>query len=744
MKRIAYVCCIPFIVISAFAQITVPRSPDTRTMLLWHLDESTPAVAGDAGVYFNSGTATGTKVVAGRAGQARSFNGTSDYITLADPGNGTLSFGPSESFTVECWFKTSSPNPMELIRKGLAPDPGFTLIVSAGKVVGIIGNRSDGTPPDALLTITSDSTYNDGTWHHAMLIRDRAMQKLYLYVDGGQATAPLTDTFPYAIESTRPLTVGRWENEGFPYFFDGVIDEVRIARDARHPRLVTPVMALWNFDADSTAGVVRDSSGNFNSGLVTGTTLTPGVTGSARLFNGVSDYIIVNDPETGSLDFDTSQSFTIEAWFKTTSSAPMQVVRKGLAPEPGYGLFVSGGYADAVIGNREDGTTPDTLLIMHSAQKYNDGLWHRETLVRDRTARTVSLYVDGRLVVVPMTDPFPKAIASDRPLTIGRWEPTALPYFYQGALDRVMIARGALHPASPASPGILVHTETIDHGPVVIGDSVSKRLTLFNTGGHDSLLITGITTTAQAFVATPARIALGPHDTASIVIRYKPSAVRADTGTVRFTTNDTARSFIAIPLQGSGIAAPSVTMLLPLNNAVFNQEIVTFSWRKPSPVPAKYWLEWSTSPFFVERSVDSTLTDSTVQKAGFAKNTPFYWRVRAGSALGWGEFTGYRMFFRGATSVENGDRPTSYDLMQNYPNPFNPTTTIAIRMPEASFVRLEIFTMAGELVRVAAEGTYQPGEYRILFDGTGLPSGTYFARMRTGTTSLVRPMLLMK
>lgn len=229
-------------------------------------------------------------------------------------------------------------------------------------------------------------------------------------------------------------------------------DGVRVTRDALHPNDGSSLMASWNFDDDVTGIVIHDSSGNGNDGLAIGTTSTNGVTGSARSFNGAGDYILVEDAVNGSLDFDTSQSFTVEAWFKTTSTAAMQLLRKGLAPEPGYGLFVSGGYVASVIGNREDGVSPDTLHILTSAKKFTDGAWHRVTLVRDRTTRKVYLYVDGKLATPPINDAFPYPIASGRPLTIGRWEAPSLPYYFQGDVDRVAITRGAIHPASSPSP----------------------------------------------------------------------------------------------------------------------------------------------------------------------------------------------------------------------------------------------------------------------------------------------------
>jgi hypothetical protein len=744
MKRLALICLLTLLSFPAYTQIIVPRVPDVNTAALWHLDESTPGNAMDASANGLTGTSVGTTVVAGRAGNARSFNGISDYIIIGNQGSGPLGFGPFESFMVECWFKTTSTKAMVLIRKGLAPEPGFTLMLSSGKVVGIIGNREDGTPPDALVSITSAAAYNDGQWHHAMLSRDRVMQQLRLAVDGQQAATPVTDTFPYAISSDRPLTIGRWDVENLPYFFEGAIDEVCVRRDTLQTQLFTPLMAAWNFDTDTVGVTIRDSSANKNDGAAYGTSITAGVTGSARSFNGSGDYLRMEDALNGSLDFDTSQSFTVEAWFKTTSAAAMQLLRKGLAPEPGYGLFVSGGYVAAVIGNREDGTAPDTLLILQSTKHFIDGTWHHVSLIRDRASRQVYLYVDHRLVTPPLDDTFPYPIASDRPLTIGRWEYPSLPYFFQGDIDRIAITRGAIHPMIPPGPSVLVRLEPIDWGTLVIGDTVARRLTFYNAGGHDTLTVNTLGPTLPVFSLNVSQVAIGPRDTASIVIRYAPATARRDSGWISFATNDPETPSVNINLLGRGTPIGVVALVSPLNYATMSRDTITFKWRKALPAPATYWFEWSTVSSFAQATVDSSLTDTLTLVSGVPKSSYIYWRVRAGNQFGWGEYSLTRIVFRTATSVPEPGSPSAYALLPNYPNPFNPSTTIVFTVPGATWVRVDVHNAAGELVRVAADGIYPPGEHKLMFDGAGLPSGVYFARMRAGSALLVRPMLLMK
>jgi hypothetical protein len=99
-------------------------------------------------------------------------------------------------------------------------------------------------------------------------------------------------------------------------------------------------------------------------------------------------------------------------------------------------------------------------------------------------------------------------------------------------------------------------------------------------------------------------------------------------------------------------------------------------------------------------------------------------------------------------------RPLSFRLGQNYPNPFNPTTTIEFSLDRPALIDLSIFNFRGEVVRRLADGDFNPGQYRVVWDGKDRrgnvsASGVYFYRLRgTGRDgrgfSETRRMLLLK
>jgi len=88
--------------------------------------------------------------------------------------------------------------------------------------------------------------------------------------------------------------------------------------------------------------------------------------------------------------------------------------------------------------------------------------------------------------------------------------------------------------------------------------------------------------------------------------------------------------------------------------------------------------------------------------------------------------------------------PNSYVLEQNYPNPFNPSTTIKFGVPEASNVRLKIFSSLGEEVAELVNEYMNAGTYTYNFDASKLPSGIYVYTLQTGEQLISKKMTLIK
>ncbi len=106
------------------------------------------------------------------------------------------------------------------------------------------------------------------------------------------------------------------------------------------------------------------------------------------------------------------------------------------------------------------------------------------------------------------------------------------------------------------------------------------------------------------------------------------------------------------------------------------------------------------------------------------------------------------------------DSPTSVEpahemaggvtLAPCHPNPFNPSTTIRYGLPGPSAVNLEIFDVAGRLVRRLKDGTMEPsGLHEVTWQGRDdrgreLGSGVYLYRLTVGEVVQTRSMTLVR
>jgi len=86
----------------------------------------------------------------------------------------------------------------------------------------------------------------------------------------------------------------------------------------------------------------------------------------------------------------------------------------------------------------------------------------------------------------------------------------------------------------------------------------------------------------------------------------------------------------------------------------------------------------------------------------------------------------------------------TYELKYNYPNPFNPTTTIVYTIPTNSDVKVEIFNVLGQKVMTLVDGKQLAGEHKATFNAKNLSSGIYFYRLKAGSFSQTRKMMLVK
>ncbi len=88
--------------------------------------------------------------------------------------------------------------------------------------------------------------------------------------------------------------------------------------------------------------------------------------------------------------------------------------------------------------------------------------------------------------------------------------------------------------------------------------------------------------------------------------------------------------------------------------------------------------------------------------------------------------------------------PKDFVLKQNYPNPFNPSTNIEFSVPNRGLVNLAIYNALGKEISNPVNNELNAGTYKVLFDGSNLPSGVYFYRLQTKDFYTTKKMMLVK
>jgi uncharacterized protein (DUF1501 family) len=88
-----------------------------------------------------------------------------------------------------------------------------------------------------------------------------------------------------------------------------------------------------------------------------------------------------------------------------------------------------------------------------------------------------------------------------------------------------------------------------------------------------------------------------------------------------------------------------------------------------------------------------------------------------------------------------GDR---FSLEDCYPNPAKDKTTAHFKTNSAYHVTINLFTNDGRKVKAMVDGVYNPGEYKVETDLTGLPAGNYIYELKTGFYKEAKKLVIVK
>lgn len=189
----------------------------------WPLDTGTGVQLYDVTSTSNRAIAQGsTSWVAGKIGQALSLDGTSGYVSTS------ASSSNPNPFTLELWFKTTTSSGGLIMgfgntTTGASATNDRNLYMTNG------GQLIFGVNPGTNKTISSASSYNNGSWHH--VVASLGPAGMVLLVDGARIATDGTTTTAGSYSGYWRLgfqNLTGWASAPTSNFFNGVLDEVHI------------------------------------------------------------------------------------------------------------------------------------------------------------------------------------------------------------------------------------------------------------------------------------------------------------------------------------------------------------------------------------------------------------------------------------------------------------------------------------------------------------------------------------
>jgi len=188
----------------------------------WTLDDTSGSLAVDSsGNVANGRLLNGPLVVPGRLGQALSFNGVDESVSV--PHAALLDAYP---ITISLWMSTTAGALGGLVNKYLPSSfNGYQVFTSGGNLCAWYFKDASNYVWDGSACTLATAGFNDGQWHHVAFIVDASGGRLF--VDGTlRVTQPWTGT-PGPATTTQGLSLAAYPGTASP-FLPGRLDDVRI------------------------------------------------------------------------------------------------------------------------------------------------------------------------------------------------------------------------------------------------------------------------------------------------------------------------------------------------------------------------------------------------------------------------------------------------------------------------------------------------------------------------------------
>lgn len=300
-------------------------------------------------------------------------------------------------------------------------------------------------------------------------------------------------------------------------------------------------------------------------------------------------------------------------------------------------------------------------------------------------------------------------------------------------------------------PVIDVNPEELDFGIVDDQEPRTEILTISNIG-TELVIIEDISIDSEVFTTDFNNvIELGIRESTDITVTFTPNAPGLCQSFVSISSNTPENNPLRVPVHAIYILPPKIGVD-PLNiesvdggdyaMILINEGDLQLEWSTaieaewlsivPSEGQNDFWEETA-----LILSIDTTGLAIGIYQTNliFNSNDPVTPELAVGVRL---EVTGLGVTF-------NPGIPVKFGLNAIYPNPFNSSATVSFSLDTPGDVYLQMFDMAGHLIKNLISGTNMPvGVYKIIVDAADLPAGSYSIRLqqnanvKTQTISLIK------
>lgn len=233
MKILSYTICL------AVALTMSATMANAELVAHWTFDEGSGTTAVDS-AGGNNGTVYGATWTQGKVGGALSFDGSGYVLGSSSP----FDFA-NTTFSVCAWFQTTNLDSVTIVSEGAYGNGGWHLGTQGNVYFGL---KSSNYTDNAYSTITANSSYNNGQWHHVAAVvttntSHYAGNSALIYIDGmlvAAAEGPQNGILGYMPSATN-WSIGA-RDAATRSFFNGLIDDVRIYDSALSQSEITALV----------------------------------------------------------------------------------------------------------------------------------------------------------------------------------------------------------------------------------------------------------------------------------------------------------------------------------------------------------------------------------------------------------------------------------------------------------------------------------------------------------------------